>query len=358
MTIHLTLPTVQSEPTSRPGGCPRCGHWHLQRHGSLHKPLRDQHLTQVLVHRYRCVQCRHTFRHYPAGVTAADHSQRLVALLALVWAMGLSLRNTALVLSLLGMPTSFVSVWRAVQTVGAGIRRLPEGQITVLGVDGTGMRLAGRTAGVLIAVDLGTGQVGDLVLADERDPQALLAWLSPLVEQYGVEVLVTDDLASYRVVAEQLDLERQGCQFHLLRWVGRALADLEGQLGEDWQPSVAEVRRIVREGAADGGAQLLDLWHSLQHVPHGRAGARTPEARLWLLILRLSERWQSYRVAAMRGDVPSTNNRSEQAIGRLKMRSRTVRGYKSAAGLLHGCALAGVVGTGQDIDLSLPMTTP
>ncbi len=358
MTIHVTLPTVQSEPTTRPASCPHCSHWHLQRHGSLHKPIRDQHLTSVLVHRYRCVQCRHTFRHYPPGVTAADHSQRLVALLALVWAMGLSLRHTALVLSLVGMPTSFVSVWRAVQTVGAGIRRLPAGQVTVLGVDGTGMRLAGRTDGVLVAVDMGSGQILDLVLEDERNPSVLIAWLSPLVEQYGVEVLVSDDLASYRVVADQLGIERQGCQFHLLRWVGRALADLQGQLGEAWQPTVAEVRHIVREGAADGDAQLLELWHTLQQVPHGRAGPRTPQTRLWLLILRLSERWQSYRLAADRADVPATNNRSEQAIGRLKMRSRTVRGYKSRAGLLHGCALAGVVGTGQMLDLSLALTTP
>lgn len=358
MTIHLTLPAVQSVPTARPDGCPRCGHWHLQRHGTLHKPIRDQHLKSVLVHRYRCVRCRRTFRHYPAGVSAADYSQRLVALLALVWALGLSLRCTALVLTLVGMPTSFSSVWRAVQTVGAGLRRLPAGHVSVLGVDGTGMRLAGRTAGVLVAVDMGSGQVLDLVLADERDPSVLITWLRPLVEQYGVEVLVTDDLASYRVLAEQLDLERQGCQFHLQRWVGRALAGLERQLDDAWRPIVAAVRHIVREGAADGDAQLLAIWQTLQDVPHGRAGARSPETRLWLLTLRLSERWQSYRVAAVRADVPATNNRSEQAIGRLKMRSRTVRGYKSAAGLLHGCTLAGMVGAGQALDLSIPTTPP
>jgi transposase-like protein len=358
MKIHLRLPTVQCEPTSRPDGCPACGHWHLQRHGVIHKPIRDQQFSRVLVDRYRCVHCRHTFRHYPQGVTRADHSQRLVALLAIIWALGLSLRRTALVLSLLGLPTSFVSVWRAVQTVGAGVRRPSTGPVTVLGVDGTGMRLAGATTGVVVAVDMGSGQVLDLVLADERDPQALLTWLRPLAESHGIEVLVTDDLASYQVVAEHLGLERHGCHFHLLRWVGRALADLERQLGDDWQPTLAAVRTIVRQGAADGDAQLLEIWHSLQDVPHGRAGTRTPETRLWLLTLRLSERWHSYRVAASRADVPPTNNRTEQAIGRLKIRSRTVRGYKSVTGLLHGCALAAVVGTGQTLDLTLPLTTP
>lgn len=268
MTIHLTLPTVQCEPTTRPGTCPHCGHWHLQRHGSVYKPIRDQHLTSVCVHRYRCCHSRHTFRHYPAGVTVADHSQRLVALLALVWALGLSLRRTALVLSLVGMPSSFVSVWRAVQTVGSGLRRRPVGPVTVLGVDGSGMRLAGATSGV-VAVDMGNGQVLDLELIDERNPAALLAWLRPVVEMHGIEVLVTDDLASYRVLAEQLDLERQGCHVHLLRWVGRALADLERQLGAAWQPTVVAVRQIVRTGAADGGAQLLQIWQSPRRCPMG-----------------------------------------------------------------------------------------
>lgn len=357
MTIHLSLPTVQFAPTSRPATCPHCGHWHLQRHGSVHKPIRDQQFTRVCVHRYRCCHCRHTFRHYPAGVTSADHSQRLVALLAVVWALGLSLRHTALVLALVGMPTSFVTVWRAVQTVGAGLRRRPVGSVTVLGVDGTGMRLAGATSGVVVAVDMGNGQVLDLAFVDERNPAALLAWLRPLVEMHGIEVLVTDDLASYRVLAEQLDLERQGCHFHLRRWVGRALADLERHLGDAWQPTIAAVRRIVRECPADGGAQLLEIWHTLQEVPHGRTGARTPQARLWLLTLRLSEQWHSYRVAASRSEVPRTNNRSEQAIGRLKMRARTVRGYKSSDGLRNGCALAGVIGTGQALDLTLPAST-
>jgi transposase-like protein len=352
MTIHLTLPTVQCVPTTRPDGCPACGHWHLQRHGRIHKPIRDQHLTSVLVDRYRCVHCRHTFRHYPQGVTAADHSQRLVALLALLWALGLSLRRVALVLSLLGMPTSFVSVWRAVQTVGSGVRRLPTASGAVLGVDGTGIRLAGATTGLVVAVDMGSGRVLDLVLADERDPQALLAWLQPVVVAHGIEVLVTDDLASYRVAAAHLDLERQGCHFHLARWVGRALAQCERHLEDPWQPTLAAVRRIVGERPADGAAQLLDLWHTLQDVPHSRAGRRSAQTRLWLLTLRLSEGWHSYRVAASRADVPTTNNRTEQAIGRLKVRSRTVRGYKSVEGLLNGCALAGVVGAGMPIDLA------
>ena len=52
-------------------------------------------------------------------------------------------------------------------------------------------------------------------------------WLEPLVKRLGVSVIVTDDLMTYRTVADQLDLEHQVCQFHLRRWVGRTLRELK-----------------------------------------------------------------------------------------------------------------------------------
>jgi hypothetical protein len=42
---------------------------------------------------------------------------------------------------------------------------------------------------------------------DEHDPQAVRKWLEPLVQRLGVSVIVTDDLLSYHLVAEQLDIE-------------------------------------------------------------------------------------------------------------------------------------------------------
>jgi len=48
--------------------------------------------------------------------------------------------------------------------------------------------------------------------------------------------------------------------------------------------------------------------------------------------LRLSQQWAKYRLWLVEPGVPSTNNRTEQAIGKLKMRARTVRGFKTFAG--------------------------
>ena len=42
-----------------------------------------------------------------------------------------------------------------------------------------------------------------------------------------------------------------------------------------------------------------------------------------------------------RVEIPWTNNATEQAIGRMKMRARTVRGYKSWRGMQSGLLPAG-----------------
>jgi hypothetical protein len=54
-----------------------------------------------------------------------------------------------------------------------------------------------------------------------------------------------------------------------------------------------------------------------------------------------------YRLWVVEPGVPSTNNRTEQAIGKLKMRGRTVRGFKTFGGVesalerLRRCAKLG-----------------
>ena len=48
----------------------------------------------------------------------------------------------------------------------------------------------------------------------------------------------------------------------------------------------------------------------------------------------------NYRIFTWQNDVPWTNNGTEQVIGRMKVRSRTVRGYKSRNGMLAGLLIA------------------
>ena len=49
----------------------------------------------------------------------------------------------------------------------------------------------------------------------------------------------------------------------------------------------------------------------------------------------------NHRVSNWDKDVPWTNNGTEQVIGRMKVRSKIVRGYKTESGMLAGLMLAG-----------------
>lgn len=91
----------------------------------------------------------------------------------------------------------------------------------------------------------------------------------------------------------------------------------------------------------EGSRRLFELWKQVPPQRPGRDDPLEPLDRLRSLLLRLSEHWDSYRVFDWDKDVPWTNNGTEQVIGRMKMRSRTVRGYKTPAGLLSGLWVTG-----------------
>jgi transposase-like protein len=258
----------------------------------------------------------------------------------MAWAMGLSLRGVGIIFCAFGegLRVGKSSVWRAVQEQGEELRRRAQSQqhkhkVRVLGVDGAWIRLNGETTGVMVAVDMGNGQMVSMEVLDEHDPQAVCRWLGPLVGELGVEVIVTDDLTTYNTVEEEIGVGRQLCRFHMLRWVGKALLDLEKKLAveeswTEWPSVIEEVRGLV------------ELWQKVQKEcgHRKRKEQDTPLQRLARLLVGLMENWRKYRLyLTERGaelGVPATNNLTEQMIGNGKVRSRTVRGYKSRVGVL------------------------
>ena len=129
----------------------------------------------------------------------------------------------------------------------------------------------------------------------------------------------------------------------MLRWVGKALNDLEKKIAEGypgWEWVVEEVRGLVDDLPPKGDERLLELWQQVQK----EAGSRPPKQeattlqRLAGLIVQLMENWGRYRLylteKGVELGVPATNNLTEQMIGNGKVRSRTVRGYKSTGGVL------------------------
>jgi len=324
MKIRLVVPQVKAAPVARPPSCPRCRSSFLHQHQRVDKAIIDTQIRQVVALRYRCLGCGRTFRHYPEGVCAYRQSQRLMGLAALLWALGLSMSAVSHVLHALEAGIHKSSVLRDVHRAGLHLQdRKVAGRVRVLGADETVVRVRGRATLLGFVTDAQTGKtVGvDLLLA--ADSRAFLRWLQPYVERLGVEVLVSDDLNTYKPVVEALDIEHQVCLAHVRKWV-----TLRSQKITGWEEEKALIRQLMRELPSGGGRVLLSLERRVRRSPPLRR-----------LVVDLLQRWPALLCHRRRQGVPSTNNRTEQAIGKSKVRYKTMRGYKSVRGALAGVAL-------------------
>jgi len=340
--VVLKLPNVKRKTEARPSQCPYCEGEIFQRWGAVNKPVKDIRIRHVKIYRYRCCRCKRTFRHYPAGNTKADQTERLRLLAIVLWTLGLSHRASSLILSGLQVLVSFMTIWRDVQQEAQQLQKRKHWKpVRVVGLDGAYVLGWGEKQPVLVAVDLGTGEPLALGYVSEYDPQAIRRWLAPLVQQHGISVIVTDDLFSYKVVAEKLQLGHQVCQFHVRRWVGKTLKDLQTTLAQEWLWVVEEVHQLLEVLPPDGSRKLYALWKQLPGRRSLPGQSRSALELLRDLLLRLSQDWQCYCTFQSEPAVPWTNNPTERAIGRMKMRARTVRGYKSWQGMQAGLMLAG-----------------
>ncbi|HEX7974579.1 MAG TPA: hypothetical protein VF498_09240 [Anaerolineales bacterium] len=325
--VTLRLPDVKAKAEARPRACPHCGCPILQRWGGQQRAIKDPHVQQAIVYRYRCTDCRRTFRHYPEGVTSARQSQRLVQLAALSWVLGLSLRATRAILSVFPVALSQTSIWNDVQAVARGLKGKQPQQVRVLGVDGVYPKVKGQEQPTVIAVDLGSGQPVALTGVAEKDWRAVVAWLEPLVAELGVEVIVTDDLRELAVAVEHLHRSHQICHFHLLRWLWHALQKLRQELDAAHHPLLDEVWQLAKVRPAGAQARLFALWQGIEI-------RRTREEQTAALYrLRLQDNWEKYTLDQRRSDVPATNNGTERVIGKWRIRSHSTRGFKSWLGL-------------------------
>jgi hypothetical protein len=103
------------------------------------------------------------------------------------------------------------------------------------------------------------------------------------------------------------------------------------------------VRQLLQDLPIEGDQRLVVLLRQLPPSQMGRADSPyTPLEQLRSLIVRLAENWARFRVFDWQPGVPCTNNPSEQVIGRMKIRARTVRGYKNWPGMKNGLIAAGV----------------
>jgi hypothetical protein len=171
--VVLKLPDVKRKREDRPKHCPYCKGETFQRWGQVNKPVKDVRVRNVKVYRYRCCQCKRSFRHYPAGSSRADQTERLRLLAVLMWTLGLSYRASSLILSGMNVMVSFMTIWRNVQAEAQSQKKHNQWKpVRVVGLDGAYVLGWGKKQPVLVAVDLGTGKPIALGYVNEHDPQA------------------------------------------------------------------------------------------------------------------------------------------------------------------------------------------
>ena len=160
-------------------------------------------------------------------------------------------------------------------------------------------------------------------------------WLAGYADEFGVEAIAADDLNTYKPVVKRLGLEHQICMAHPLKWALSRLGKIDGM---EWFKAL--IWRLLKELPANGGLELLRLERLVRDAED--QSLRRPR-------VELSGKWRALLCHRRRGDVPWTNNVTERAIGRSKIRYRTVMGYKSESGMLNGFWLTQQAWSGSDV---------
>ncbi len=382
MKINLVIPSVNATPEGRPRACPHCAKPILHRHGRLRKPIKDHKLGEIEAHRYKCASCRRTFRHYPSGVSRKDQSNRTVVLAALMYALGLSCSVASHLLEALGAKVSKITVWRDAQEAGEASRRSrPSGRVRVLGADETVFKVKGQEVVLGFVVDAVSGRTLGFEVLFEGDGRAFREWLKPYAKELDAEVLISDDNDSYALAATELGLSQQLCVAHVRKYVAKRSKSIYEQAEKEWDEQEEE------EEQGGGGGKLKNLKEDLgrlkelvEELPEPEGGekeiGRLHRGYLWaspptrgrsksekeglkkasagyrmrMLTLELSEKWHKIRLHLARPELKldGTNNASERAISKSKVRYKTMRGYKSTEGMSNGVALTQWLYSGED----------
>jgi hypothetical protein len=247
-----------------------------------------------------------------------------------LYMLGLSYRATATFVQSLEWKGSKSAIERDVAAAGEQAKRLhdeaPGVRVRVLGVDGTGAKMAGVKAGMLFFVDVESQRLVCVEPIQETDTRKVRRHVQRVMALVGAGELRTDELSVYEhtVAAEDHAI----CLAHWLKSKCKRASDL--------------ARRFRAEGMLYESETMLDLkrllhrhWSSPQ-VPEAierlvRRFINCRKGLLWKanqLLQHIERTWSS----VSRDPVDPTNNTTERIIGlTYKIRAKTMRGFKNPA---------------------------
>jgi transposase-like protein len=286
----------------------------------------------------------------------------------LLYVLGISYGGVSDFLGALGIEIGKTTVYENVQAAGVKSRQQQRQLVrgghhrTVIGSDGTYLKVKGEKVGLQVVVDDQTGDLLGLDLIVSEKAEEVLDLIREVAEQVEAKAMVTDDLGSYQEVADELGLAHQICRSHVKRNVDDIAESLRAQLEKSHQsvpPGVASspeqlvadldlLQQLIRE-RPEGAIDLLQaLYQRYQAAPKPPPGHRHPIwYRMRMLITRLWNRWRRLTLDLRCPDlkIDGTNNASERVIGWwIKERYRTMRGYKRTESIFNVVSLTARMG--------------
>jgi len=329
--VHYRLPSV-GKGFELDRRCPHCG----RLGGRIHSGVRYRAVSDPKVHtvpqrRMKCVYCGVTWTLRAEGVGAnRQRSERLRLIGVVLYMFGLSYRNAATFLGMLEWQGSKSALERDVAEAGHVARSYheaaPKVRVRVLGVDGTGAAMAGRSAGMVFFVDVDRGKLLCVEPLQETDARAVRRHVARVMAHVGAEELRTDEHSVYEGIVPEG--RHRLCLSHWRKSKGKRAWDLLRRAEAEDKPLEAQTMRELLE--------LLRLQPRPPTVPEDlsrlvRRYINAPKGLPWKvnqLLQHIERTWT--RVSD--DPVDPTNNVSERIIGlTYKIRSKTMRGFKSGA---------------------------
>jgi transposase-like protein len=328
--IRYHIPSVASNLRLQ-RRCPHCNRGNGRIHSGLsYRKVSDPKVETIAQRRMKCPFCRTTWTVRVEGIGhGRQRTDRLICIGVVLYMLGLSYRGVEQFLTIFGWQGSKSSIERDLARSGqkakaVHMRSLRMG-VEVLGVDGTGAKMAGQgRAGMLFFVDTGTAKLLFVVRANERDARQVRRHVQEIVDIVGAKHLRADELSVYDDAA--LGVERTICLAHWLKSKCR------------------RARELARQFAAEGLLYESETMLQLKRLLHDKwSSAQVPEEieRLVRRFIncRKGTHWKANQLLQHiertwpyvgRGPGDPTNNVTERVIGlTYKIRAKTMRGFKS-----------------------------
>jgi len=307
--------------------CPNCGRSGGNIHSGInYRAVSDVKISSIPQRRMKCPFCKTTWTIRAEGIAdGKQRTDRLISIGVVLYMFGVSYRSVEKFLPLLGCVGGKSTIERDVAVAGQKAKSLhfagPRMRVRVLGVDGTGAKMAGKSDGLLFFVDIERKRLVCVEPVNERDSIKVRRHVRKVMQAVGAEQLRTDELSVYEKIVPEGS--HKICLAHWRKSKCRSPWQLYRQLKDDGMKF--ESQNML---------ELLELLHQEPRPPTVPAALERLVRRyinchrglLWKvnqLLQHVERTWD--RVSS--DPQNRTNNATERIIGLdYKIRTKTMRG--------------------------------